>query len=287
MDAYQTQDCSSGGTDTTSQAVRVANIAEPQYSATFRDGAGALVTPSVTPGSTSTFRLRITRTSGLVNVQSAFVVLPACLTAISAPTMISGGGNNAGWTAELIDNALRLNDGTSLTATNQFVTVQFSATASCSSATYGVQSAAANGQTGAGGAIATVINTAAHPTLVVAAANSPTDIALSASTVAENQPAGTAVGSLSTTDPDAGNTFTYTLVAGIGSTTTTAPSRSLWQCCKTDAHRSTSRAKRATTTSVSARPIKKAEYTEESVHDQRHQRQRSADRHGPCRKERR
>jgi len=35
---------------------------------------------------------------------------------------------------------------------------------------------------------------------------------------AENQPAGTAVGTLSSTDPDAGSTFIYTLVAGTGST---------------------------------------------------------------------
>ncbi|MBE3117768.1 MAG: cadherin domain-containing protein, partial [Candidatus Atribacteria bacterium] len=47
---------------------------------------------------------------------------------------------------------------------------------------------------------------------------SPTDIALSSNSVAENQPVGTTVGSLSTTDPDAGNTFTYDLVSGTGST---------------------------------------------------------------------
>src|SRR5205814_1505855 len=46
----------------------------------------------------------------------------------------------------------------------------------------------------------------------------PTDIALSAATVAENQAANTVVGALSTTDVDAGSTFTYTLVAGVGST---------------------------------------------------------------------
>lgn len=39
----------------------------------------------------------------------------------------------------------------------------------------------------------------------------PTDIALSSSSVNENQPSGTEVGTLSTTDSDAGNTFTYTL----------------------------------------------------------------------------
>jgi len=39
--------------------------------------------------------------------------------------------------------------------------------------------------------------------------NPPTDINLSASAVAENKPAGTLAGSLSTSDPDAGDTFTY------------------------------------------------------------------------------
>jgi len=45
----------------------------------------------------------------------------------------------------------------------------------------------------------------------------PTNISLSNSSVPENQPVNTVVGTLSTTDPDAGNTFTYTLVAGTGS----------------------------------------------------------------------
>ena len=46
----------------------------------------------------------------------------------------------------------------------------------------------------------------------------PTDISLSNNTVAENAGANATVGTLSSTDPDAGNTFTYTLVAGTGST---------------------------------------------------------------------
>src|SRR5262249_9456776 len=46
----------------------------------------------------------------------------------------------------------------------------------------------------------------------------PTDIGLSSTNVAENQPEGTAVGTLSTTDPDAGDSFSYTLVSGAGST---------------------------------------------------------------------
>ncbi|MBI1918641.1 MAG: hypothetical protein HYS12_28440, partial [Planctomycetes bacterium] len=42
----------------------------------------------------------------------------------------------------------------------------------------------------------------------------PTDIALSNASVAENQPTGTVVGAFSTTDPDAGDTFSYALVSG-------------------------------------------------------------------------
>lgn len=40
----------------------------------------------------------------------------------------------------------------------------------------------------------------------------PTDIELSSSTVAENQPAGTVVGTLSTTDPNEGDTHTYSII---------------------------------------------------------------------------
>jgi len=56
-------------------------------------------------------------------------------------------------------------------------------------------------------------------TITVADVNeNPTDIALSNSSVDEDQPVGTLVGNFSTTDPDAGDTFTYTLVSGAGST---------------------------------------------------------------------
>ncbi len=46
----------------------------------------------------------------------------------------------------------------------------------------------------------------------------PTDILLSASSVAENRPAGTVVGALTTVDPDADDTHSYALVAGAGDT---------------------------------------------------------------------
>jgi hypothetical protein len=47
-------------------------------------------------------------------------------------------------------------------------------------------------------------------------ADVPSDINLSNSTVAENVAANTAIGTLSSVDPNAGDTFTYTLVAGTG-----------------------------------------------------------------------
>jgi uncharacterized delta-60 repeat protein len=48
--------------------------------------------------------------------------------------------------------------------------------------------------------------------------SAPTDIALSSSTIAENNAANATVGTLNTTDADVGDTFTYTLVSGTGST---------------------------------------------------------------------
>ncbi|HEX5689331.1 MAG TPA: cadherin domain-containing protein, partial [Roseiflexaceae bacterium] len=46
--------------------------------------------------------------------------------------------------------------------------------------------------------------------------HAPTDIALSNNSVAENSPLGTTVGTFSTTDPDTGDTHTYTLIPGFG-----------------------------------------------------------------------
>ncbi|MCW2922761.1 MAG: hypothetical protein JWM98_165 [Thermoleophilia bacterium] len=55
-------------------------------------------------------------------------------------------------------------------------------------------------------------------TITVVVNQTPTDVALSAATIVENAVSNTTVGALSTTDADAGDTFTYTLVAGAGST---------------------------------------------------------------------
>lgn len=52
--------------------------------------------------------------------------------------------------------------------------------------------------------------------VVLTANGAPTDLNLSSSHVAENQAIGTIVGTFNTTDPDTGDSFTYTLVSGAG-----------------------------------------------------------------------
>jgi uncharacterized repeat protein (TIGR01451 family) len=60
------------------------------------------------------------------------------------------------------------------------------------------------------------IDTATVTITIHGANDAPTNISLDNSSIAENQPPGTAVGSFSTTDTDMGDTFTYTLVSGTG-----------------------------------------------------------------------
>jgi hypothetical protein len=50
----------------------------------------------------------------------------------------------------------------------------------------------------------------------------PTDLTLTPASVTENLPPGSTVGTISTTDPDNGNTFTYTMISGAGSTDNTS-----------------------------------------------------------------
>ncbi|PJJ06974.1 SprB-like repeat protein [Flavobacterium sp. 1] len=66
------------------------------------------------------------------------------------------------------------------------------------------------------------INSFALTSPVVTSNTAPTDVALSATSINENVSANSAVGTLSSTDADASNTFTYTLVAGTGSTDNSA-----------------------------------------------------------------
>ncbi|MBI5294234.1 MAG: SBBP repeat-containing protein [Chloroflexi bacterium] len=68
-----------------------------------------------------------------------------------------------------------------------------------------------------GGAGAGNGNFTAGETYTISKDNPPTAVNLSSTAVTENLPAGTTVGTFSTTDLDAGETFTYSLVSGAGS----------------------------------------------------------------------
>jgi gliding motility-associated-like protein len=48
--------------------------------------------------------------------------------------------------------------------------------------------------------------------------DAPTDVYFNLTSITENRPSGSFIGMLNTVDPDAGNTFTYSLVTGLGST---------------------------------------------------------------------
>jgi VCBS repeat-containing protein len=62
-------------------------------------------------------------------------------------------------------------------------------------------------------------SSASSASVAVTAGNSaPTNISLSSSSIVENSAIGTTIGIFSSSDPDTGNTFTYTLVGGTGST---------------------------------------------------------------------
>src|SRR3546814_13290518 len=73
----------------------------------------------------------------------------------------------------------------------------------------------------AGAAVGVVIADMTGNGITVSNVNyAPTDIALSNSSITQSTGANAVVGTLSSTDPNAGNTFTYTLVSGTGSTNT-------------------------------------------------------------------
>jgi len=75
-------------------------------------------------------------------------------------------------------------------------------------------------QTGSQVYTVTATNTGgtATATITLIYNSAPTDIALSPSSIAENNATNATVGTLSSTDPDTGDTHTYTLVSGTGST---------------------------------------------------------------------
>ncbi len=150
------------------------------------------------------------------------VIQPPAAPTLLTATVVSSSQVNLSWTDNstdetgfAIDYATDVNFTQNLITTtvgaNSGTTASASITGLSPSTPYYFRARATN----SGGASANT-NTASATTLSIN--HTPTDLALSSSSIPENQPVGTAVGNFSTTDPDVGNTFTYTLVSGIGST---------------------------------------------------------------------
>ena len=119
---------------------------------------------------------------------------------------------------------------------------------------------------------------------VVTRDSTPTDIALSTTSVAENAGANATVGTLSTTDPDAGNTFTYTLVAGTGSA-----DNGSFNISGNDPARQRLVQLRGRQLVLRPRPDHRPgrPVLRGGLHDHGHERQRDADRHRPVDQHRR
>ena len=176
----------SGSRDQKLQAVRVGPLADPQYSAAFRDPTTGdpVANLTVTSGAPGAYRIRITRETGSTNVRSAFIALPVCFTSISTPTMVTGAGKSSNWTAALTDNGIRLDrsgaPSNDLTLNGEFVEVQFTATASCAPGAYTWLTAAASvASKGGSNTVTTVINAQAQPTMTVAPATRSTSTVVS------------------------------------------------------------------------------------------------------------
>ncbi len=115
--------------------------------------------------------------------------------------------------------------GTSITLTGTTLTgatgISFNGTAAVTFAVANATTATATVPAGATSGPVTITTpggTSNGVAFTVVTNQAPTAVGLSPQSVAENTPGGTAIGNFSTTDPDAGDTFTYTLVSGAGST---------------------------------------------------------------------
>ena len=227
----------SGQSQTKLQAVWITNTPTQTYTATFRDAAGNLITPvAAAPGTETTYRVRITRTGGTKNLESAVIALPHCFTnSVSVPTMVQVGptsqdksnqwvGAASGFdhaAPDRVDNVIRLrNIGDALSSSGQYVTVEFKATApafvvgppptGCAVGTYTFLTAATEGKAYNSNADVSKIFaiSGAHPTVVVSANVAPVCVNDSGSTPEDTQLGDSVV----CTDAN-GNPLTYSVVS--------------------------------------------------------------------------
>ena len=167
-----------------------------------------------TPPGTGTFTL-----TGIAIVEQAPTVTTTVASAIASTSATLGGNVTAAGSSAVTNRGVvysssnmtpAIGSGTQMPIGSGTGTFSQSVTGLMASTTYYVRAYAINAAGTAYGAVQTFTTLTPN--------NAPTDITLSAASVAENQPVSTSVGNFSTTDADAGQTFSYSLVSGTGST---------------------------------------------------------------------
>ncbi|MBO2012786.1 beta strand repeat-containing protein [Hymenobacter negativus] len=211
----------SGGNIYRYEQIAAGSYTISQQSSTFNSiSAGTNAKPCVTDiDGDGLLDLLVGRADGTIDRYEQTVAAPApTISGFSPPsgpvgtTVTVTGTNLAGVTAASVNNVAGTITGTP-TATS------FTFTVGSGSTTGLVRATTPSGTASSGSNFTVTVPNAA-----------PTDLSLSNASVAENQPLNTSVGTFSSTDPNAGNTFTYTFAVGgadngsfniIGSTLTT------------------------------------------------------------------
>ena len=156
VEAWQNLNCSGGGGNRQQYTPAVV------VGANTRTYSSVLTPATASTGTTPTFKVQIALTGGGADIQSAFVVIPTCLTNVSGVAMspaspVDPNDRSSLWAATLVDNAIRLNrvGGAAINNTNdlenngEFVQVAFNATVSCAAGSSNAfRTAAADALTG-------------------------------------------------------------------------------------------------------------------------------------------
>ncbi len=186
----------------TTTAVKFNGTNAPGFSV---NGTGTTLTVNV-PGGATTGTVSVTSPGGTGTSSGTFTVIPPPTITTFTPTSGVAG-------ASVTINGTNLTGATGLTFNGTAATIL---TNTGTAITTMVPAGATSGVI----QVTTVAGTGTSSTsFTVTTPNSaPTALGLSPQNVNENTAGGTAIGNFSTTDADAGNTHTYTLVAGTGST---------------------------------------------------------------------
>ena len=159
-------------------------------------------------------------------ITSTAIAVDNSTVSVTFSELVYGGSSNATSTLEVADFALSISGGTatlssstpsSITISGTTIGLGISLTGSADGDELLTILPVANSVFDSQGGTASTTQTS-NTVNLTPPNNTPTDISLSSTSIAENKPIGTTVGALSTTDSDTLDTHTYSLVSGSGDT---------------------------------------------------------------------